>query len=99
MKEVLMMQGAMKLVEMCGEVKKGENVSIITDMITLKIAKVLAKAASEKEANEVTIFIMEPRKAHGAEPPKPIAAAMKNSDIIFIPTSKSIAHTAATQDA
>ena len=99
MKEVLMMQGAMKLVEVCGGVKKDENVSIITDMITLKIAKALAKAAYEKAAAEVTLFIMEPRKAHGMEPPLPVAAAMKNSDIIFLPTSKSIAHTEATQRA
>lgn len=99
MKEVLMMEGAGKLVGMCGGVKKGENVSIITDMMTLNVAKVLAGASLAKEAKEVTIFIMEPRKAHGIEPPKPIAAAMKNSDVIFIPTFKSIAHTEATQRA
>ncbi len=99
MKEILMMKGAMKLVNICGGVKSGENVSIITDMVTLNVAKTLAKAAMDKEAGEVTIFIMEPRKAHGIEPPKPIAAAMKNSDVIFIPTLKSIAHTEATQKA
>ncbi len=65
MKEVLMMQGGMKLVEMCGAVSKGENVSIITDMITLKIAKVLAKEAFEKEKIEIafptqTILINQP---------------------------------------
>lgn len=99
MKEILMMKGAKKLVSMCGGVKRGENVSIITDMVTLNVAKALAKAAMDKEADEVTIFIMEPREAHGAEPPKSIAAAMKNSDIIFIPTLKSIAHSEATQKA
>jgi len=99
MKEVLMMKGAGKLIDMCAGVKRGENVSIITDMLTLNVAKVLAKAAVGKDANEVTIFIMEPRRAHGIEPPESIAAAMKNSDVVFIPTSKSIAHTKATQRA
>lgn len=99
MKEVLMMQGAMKLVNVCGGVKKGERVSIITDMVTVSIAKTLAKASFEIGADEVTIFIMEPRKAHGIEPPSPVAAAMKENDIIFLPTSKSIAHTEATQKA
>jgi leucyl aminopeptidase (aminopeptidase T) len=99
MKEVLMMTGARKLVEMCAGVQKGENVSIITDMATVNIASALAKVSVEKQADEVTIFIMEPRKEHGMEPPTSIAAAMKNSDVIFIPTSKSIAHTEATQSA
>lgn len=99
MKEVLMMPGAMKIVEMCAGVAEGEKVSIITDMLTLNVAKTLGKAAVEKKASEVTIFIMEPRKEHGAEPPDTIAAAMQHNDVIFIPTSKSIAHTIATQRA
>lgn len=99
MKEILMMPGAMKLVEMCGGVKEGENISIIADMLTVEIAEALAKAAVEKKVNEATIFIMEPRRDHGAEPPEVIATAMQHNDIIFIPTSKSIAHTTATQKA
>jgi len=56
MKEILMMKGAMKLVDQCAGVKKGEKVSIITDMVTLSVGEVLAKAAVVKEAGEVTIF-------------------------------------------
>jgi len=99
MKEILMMKGANKLIRMCGGVKKGEVVTIVADMLTIGVASALAKAAYEVEPKEVVILIMEPRKAHGIEPPSPVAEAMKTSDVIFLPTSKSIAHTMATQEA
>jgi leucyl aminopeptidase (aminopeptidase T) len=99
MKEVLMMKGAHKLVRMCARVREEEDVLIITDMVTFDCAKPLAKVAMQEGAREVTVFIMEPRKAAGTEPPKTVKAAMTSSDVIFIPTAASIAHTTATQEA
>lgn len=93
-----MMRGAMKLVEVCADVKKGENVLIVTDTDKVLIAEVLAAAAYAKGA-EVTIMIMTPRKVHSEEPPKTVAAAMKEADVIFAPTTYSISRTKATVEA
>jgi leucyl aminopeptidase (aminopeptidase T) len=93
-----MMKGAMKLVEVCAGVKRGENVLIVTDTEKASIAEALAAAACAKGA-EVTIIIMTPRKVHSEEPPKTVAAAMKKADVIFAPTTYSISRTKATVEA
>jgi leucyl aminopeptidase (aminopeptidase T) len=93
-----MMKGAMKLVEVCAGVKKGEDVLIVTDTNKVSIAEVLAEAACAKGA-EVTIIIMTPRKVHSEEPPKTVAAAMKEADVIFAPTTYSISRTKAAVEA
>ncbi len=93
-----MMKGAMKLVEVCGGVQKGENVLIVADTNKLSIAEVLAAAAYSKEA-ETAIIVMTPRKLHSEEPPRTVAAAMKAADVIFSPTTFSISRTKATVEA
>jgi leucyl aminopeptidase (aminopeptidase T) len=95
---IQMMKGATKLVETCANVKKGENVLIVTDINKLNIAEVVASAAVEKGA-EVVISIMLPRQMHGEEPPDTIAESMKKADVIFTPTTFSIAQTKARTEA
>lgn len=98
MKEVLMMQGAGKLVGVCGAVKEGEKVVIVTDFNLINIAKVMASAVHERNA-EVVIVSMAPRKMHNEELPRVVAAAMKEADVIFAPTTYTIAHTKARTNA
>jgi len=98
MKQVLMTKGAKILVDICTKVKPGEIVLIVTDMLKTNIAEVLAGVAKEREA-EVMISIMVPRKKAGQEPPAPIAAAMREADVIFSPVSYSITHTYAVKEA
>ena len=76
MKEALMMQGAKTILDNCVGLKAGETVLIVTDMVQMKIAKVLAAAAVERGA-EVVVSIMKPRKRAGEEPPKLVAESMK----------------------
>jgi len=98
MKEILMMKGARKLVEECAAVKEEEKVVIVTDFNLINIAKVVASAVHERKA-EVVIVSMAPRKTHNEELPPVVAAAMKKADVIFVPTTYSIAHTKARTDA
>lgn len=92
MKEILMVKGAVKLMDLCAAVQPGENVLIITDFTKTKIAQVLATVAYERGA-EVVIATMIPRKGHGQEPPVTIAEAMIKADVILAPVSNSITHT------
>jgi len=92
MREILLTKGAVKLVETCAGVRRGENVLIITDFTKTSIAKVLAATAYERGA-EVVIATMIPRGGHGEEPPPTIAEAMIKADVIFAVVSNSITHT------
>jgi leucyl aminopeptidase (aminopeptidase T) len=97
-KEIMMMKGSSKLVNVLAQVKKGEQVLIVTDFDTVSIARSLATACFAVGA-EPTIMIMRPREAHGLEPPEMVAVAMTKADMVFQPVSKSIAHTSATKRA
>ncbi|MBW2147349.1 MAG: aminopeptidase [Deltaproteobacteria bacterium] len=96
-REILLIKGASKLVNVCAAVKAGETVLITTDYEKLSISRSLATAAYEVGAEPV-IMIMPPRPAHGVDPPPGVAAAMKVSHVNFQPTAKSIAHTQATRE-
>ena len=98
MKELKVSLGAIKIVEECALVKSGELALIVTDSDMLDIAKIIAIASRMKGA-EVVISVMTPRRQHHEEPPSPIAEAMKKADVIFTPTTYSIAHAKATEDA
>jgi 2,5-dihydroxypyridine 5,6-dioxygenase len=96
--EILMIKGSSKIVNVLVEVKRDEQVVIVTDYDTVSIARSLATACIEAGA-EPTLMIMRPREAHGLEPPEVVAAAMAKADVVFEPVSKSIAHTSATKKA
>lgn len=93
-----MSRGAKTILDNCVSLKAGEVVLIITDMVQLKIARVLASAAVERGA-EVILSIMKPRQRAGEEPPKLIAESMKYADVILIPVSYSVTHTYAVKEA
>lgn len=98
MREILMMKGARKLVNVCAKVRPGENVLVVTDYLTQSVAKSVAMAAYEVTPN-VNIITMLPRQIDGQEPPECVAAAMGKADVIFTPVRKSITHTNAVKSA
>jgi len=95
-REIQMIAGASKLVNVCAQVKPGEKVLITTDYEKLSIARSLATATYEVGAEPI-IMILPPRPAHGVDPPPGVAEAMRVSDVVFQPVAKSIAHTLATR--
>lgn len=82
----------------CMAVKPGENVLVIADEPSRTIGRVLWEKAIETGAEAVYIE-MTPRRNDGVEPPHTIAAAMKQADVIFAPTSRSLSHTVARKEA
>ena len=78
--------------------KKGETILIVTDTNKYEIAKALADVAISS-GFDVSIVVMKPRKAHAEDPPRPIISAMRNSDVIFSPTTFSLFHSCARIDA
>lgn len=92
------MKGARIAVETCMNVKSDETVLVVTDVGKVRIAEALAYASSAVGAETVT-SLMGVLRQQVKEPPKPVAEAMRNADVILIPTSTSLSHTDARREA
>jgi leucyl aminopeptidase (aminopeptidase T) len=93
-----MAKGAKKILEVCASVEPGEEVLIIADYNMEKIGKAIASAAYQIGAEPVLTYLV-PRERDGQEPPKAVAAAMKEAGVFLAPVSKSITHTHAVKEA
>ena len=93
-----MARGARTIVEVCAGTKAGEKAVIVTEPCMMAMAEAIAAAVAAVGAEPV-ITIMPPRASDGQEPPAPVAAAMKGSDVFFNVVNKSITHTRATREA
>ncbi len=98
MKNIYMSRGASKIINTCVKVKAGEKVLIVTELSRLSIAEALA-AEVYRVQGEAVITIMESRTQDSEEPPRVIAAAMKESDAFISVVGKSITHTEAVKTA
>ncbi len=98
MYEIQMAKGAKKILEVCASVEPGEEVLIIADYNMEKIGKAIASAAYQIGAEPVLTYLV-PRARDGQEPPKAVAAAMKEAGVFLAPVSKSITHTHAVKEA
>ncbi len=94
MKNLEMLHGAQRLVQINAGLKPGERALIVCDTDNIDIAEVLAYAVKSAEA-EYSICIMEPRSTHGEEPTEAISEAMLGADVIFAPTRFSLSHSEA----
>jgi leucyl aminopeptidase (aminopeptidase T) len=89
------------VIENCLAVKEREVVTVLTDNASeerVKIARALWEAAQKRGAEAIFVEML-PRKNSGEEPPYSIAALMAESDVVLCPTTKSLTHTKARQDA
>jgi leucyl aminopeptidase (aminopeptidase T) len=93
-----LLKAAEAALTLCLRVRAGESVLVITDEPIRSIGLHLWLKARELGAEAVYVEIA-PRKVHGEEPPKPVAEAMKASDVVVAPTSRSLTHTVARKEA
>ncbi|MGA2883930.1 MAG: aminopeptidase [Halobacteriota archaeon] len=71
---------------------------IVTDTLRIKIAKSLYDTAREMDCDAI-MMTMPPRSRHGEEPPRAVAEAMRNVDVVIAPTTMSLTHTSARKQA
>lgn len=76
----------------CLAVKSSEEVLIVSDFKRLKIATALYQEALFLGADPM-IKLMHPRAGHGVEPPRTVARAMAEADVVLCLTEKSLTHT------
>lgn len=85
-------------VEQCLNLKPDESCAIVTDDERKAIAEALYAVATDI-TKETVLLRYPPGDQHGAEPPEPVAAAIRHADVVFAPTTKSLSHTSARVDA
>jgi len=88
------MKAATIAVRDCLAVKTEETALVVTDTAKLDIALAFLLALHAVGV-DATLSVMTPRRYNGQEPPRDIAAAMKASDVVLIPTTRSLSHTKA----
>lgn len=91
-------EGVRKIIDVCTALKSEETVLIITDDNKKKIAEIFRQLAQERMAS-VVVLLMYAHQIGGQEPPKAVAAAMCNSDVIYAVTTYSISQTEARMKA
>jgi len=87
-------KGSRILVETCGNVKKGENVLVITDSENTSIAEFICDMSVAFGA-ETVMITMTSRSNHGEDPPGTVSAALLQADIVFAVTTFSLFHSSA----
>lgn len=98
MNEIRFAKSFKKIVEINARIQPNEKVVIVADYTMTDIARQLALAVTAA-GGEVSLCFMDQRSLDGQEPPVPIAAAMKEADIVFSPVKFSITHTIAMKKA
>jgi leucyl aminopeptidase (aminopeptidase T) len=81
-------------IDQCLALSAGERCAVVTDDKRRRIGEVLYDAASAV-TDGATLHRYQPGDQHGAEPPEPVAAALRAADAFLAPTTKSLSHTRA----
>ncbi|MFB6360823.1 MAG: aminopeptidase [Halobacteriales archaeon] len=81
-------------VAQCMALEGGEGCTIVTDEERQPIGEALYDAAVSRGA-DAAVLRYQSGDQHGAEPPRPVAAAMRETDVFLAPTTKSLSHTRA----
>jgi len=86
------------VIDECLRVREDEQVLVICNPSTLGLGERLRGAAGRAGADAMLAMMAE-RATNGTEPPAAIGAAMKEADVVLVPTIQSLSHTAARREA
>ena len=85
-------------VRQCMNLGDEESCVVVTDDERREIGEALYEVASSI-TDDAVIVQYPPGPQHGAEPPAPVSAAMRDADVVLAPTTKSLSHTLARSEA
>jgi len=81
-------------IHQCMELESDESCVVVTDDERWDIGMAIYDVACEV-TDDAVITRMQPTARDAAEPPAPVAAAMKAADVVLAPTTRSLTHTKA----
>jgi len=93
------MIGVDVILDVCMGLRPNESCLIVSDNMTPRVIEEALFLGALKRGSEVGLLRMKSRSMNGEEPPFFVREAMKNADVILIPTSKSLTHTNARREA
>ncbi|MGB1955850.1 MAG: hypothetical protein ACPHUK_09650, partial [Candidatus Poseidoniaceae archaeon] len=70
------------VVQICMDIRRGENVLIVCDPTTAEIGQSL-HIATQKRSDRVLLIVMPKSRHHGEEPPSPVAALMRQQQVVI----------------
>jgi leucyl aminopeptidase (aminopeptidase T) len=82
----------------CLGVSEGEEVLVVCNPATADLGGRLRDEA-QAAGGDALLAIMAERASHATEPPRTVAAAMKEADVVLAPTVQSLSHTASRKAA
>ncbi|MFC6836662.1 aminopeptidase [Halomarina ordinaria] len=82
----------------CMNLGSDDTFLVVTDDERERIGEALLDAA-RGVTEDLAIVRYPPGDQHGEEPPRSVAAAMRNADVVLAPTTKSLSHTRARSQA
>jgi leucyl aminopeptidase (aminopeptidase T) len=85
-------------VRQCMDLTADESCVVVTDDERREIGEALYDVAASI-TDDAVIVQYPPGSQHGAEPPAPVAAAMRDADVVLAPTTTSLSHTLARSEA
>jgi len=85
-------------IDQCLALQPTESCAVITDDERRPIGETLYEVASGT-TDDAVLLRYPPGDQHGAEPPAPVAAAVRAADVFVAPTTKSLTHTLARSNA
>ncbi len=89
---------ARSVVSTCLDIRKDEEVVVITDPSTSDIGRALYEAAA-KITDRILLVMIPPSLKPGKEPPLPVGDLMRSANVIIIATQNSLTHTRARANA
>ena len=96
--EEQMAKSASTVIDICMDLRRGENILIVCDPSTTEIGQALHQAASAR-SDRVLLVVMPKGRHHGEEPPTPVANLMRQQQVVIAPTKYSLTHTRAVRQA
>lgn len=89
---------ARSIVRTCLQVRREEDVLVITDPETSEVGQAIYEEAA-RVTDRILLVMMPPTQKPGKEPPLPVADIMRKNRVIIIATKDSLTHTRARQQA
>lgn len=93
-----MLSTARSVIRTCLQVRREEDVLVITDPDTSEVGQALYEEAA-RVTDRVLLVMMPPTQKPGKEPPLPVSDIMRKNRVIIIATKDSLSHTRARQQA
>jgi len=78
-----LIQSVRLITDVCLEIAPGENVLCITDSEEKMDVVTLIAAECKRRGAETAVVLLEPRKEHYHEPPRSVARAMREADVVI----------------